>query len=193
MDEGAGDREDSPLDPGPVLRLRRPKKEEPDPHAEELALWCLDRNSGEVLWKRSLGGSNRQLMKQNMSSPSPVTDGEHVWVMTGTGILKSFDFKGKEIWSRDIQADYGEFGLMWGYASSPLLYNDNLYVQVLHGMKTNDPSYLLGIDPATGSTPDWHLDTLSLRKWLNQKSSTQTSEWTLEPTRPPWKSMAGCS
>ena len=128
------------------------EEEEPDPHAAELALWCLDRNSGEILWKRSLGGSNRQLMKQNMSSPSPVTNGEHVWVMTGTGILKSFDFKGREIWSRDIQADYGEFGLMWGYASSPLLYNDTLYVQVLHGMKTEDPSYLLGIDPATGST-----------------------------------------
>ena len=92
------------------------------------------------------------MMKQNMSSPSPVTDGQHVWVMTGTGILKSFDFKGNEIWSRDIQADYGEFGLMWGYASSPLLYNDTLYVQVLHGMKTDDPSYLLGIDPATGAT-----------------------------------------
>ena len=42
-----------------------------------------------------------------MSSPSPVTDGEHVWIMTGTGILKSFDFEGNERWSRDIPADYG--------------------------------------------------------------------------------------
>ena len=41
--------------------------------------------------------------------------------MTGFGILKAFDFAGKEIWSRDIQADYGRFGLNWGYASSPLL------------------------------------------------------------------------
>ena len=139
----------------PGYGRRRPpgaEEEKPDSQAAELALWCLDRNSGEVLWKRSLGGRNRQLMKQNMSSPSPVTDGAHVWVMTGTGILKSFDFKGNEIWKRDIQADYGEFGLMWGYASSPLLYNDTLYVQVLHGMNTDDPSYLLGIDPATGST-----------------------------------------
>ena len=126
--------------------------EKPDLKAEDLALWCLDRNTGKVLWKRSLGGGNRQLMKQNMSSPSPVTDGRHVWVMTGTGVLKSFDFEGNEIWSRDIQADYGKFGLMWGYASSPLLYNDTLYIQVLHGMNTDDPSYLLGMDPATGST-----------------------------------------
>ena len=61
------------------------------------------------------------MQKQNMSSPSPVTDGTHVWVMTGTGILKAFDFDGQEIWSRDIQKDYGRFGLNWGYGSSPLL------------------------------------------------------------------------
>ncbi len=133
------------------------REEEPDPKAEGLALWCLDRNSGKTRWKRSLGGGNRQMQKQNMSSPSPVTDGLHVWVMTGTGIVKSFDFKGKEVWARDIQADYGEFGLGWGYGSSPLLYNGTLYVQVLHGMKTDDPSYLLGMDSATGFTK-WRVE-----------------------------------
>ena len=35
---------------------------------------------------------------------------------------------------RDIQKEYGRFGLNCGYASSPLLYEDALYVQVLHGM-----------------------------------------------------------
>ena len=75
-----------------------------------------------------------------------------VWVMTGTGVLKAFDFGGKELWARDIQTDYGRFGLQWGYASSPLLYEDSLYVQVLHGMHTDDPSYLLRIDKATGKT-----------------------------------------
>ena len=92
------------------------------------------------------------MRKQNMSSPSPVTDGTSVWVMTGTGILKAFDFDGKELWMRDIQKDYGTFGLNWGYGSSPLLYEDALYVQVLHGMQTDDPSYLLRIDKATGKT-----------------------------------------
>jgi outer membrane protein assembly factor BamB len=72
--------------------------------------------------------------------------------MTGTGILKGFDVDGKEIWARDIQADYGRFGLNWGYGSSPLLHGDSLYVQVLHGMKTDDPSYLLRIDKLTGKT-----------------------------------------
>ena len=118
----------------------------------DLHLWAVDRTKGQPIWKRHLSGGNHQERKQNMSSPSPVTDGRHVWVMTGTGILKAFDFGGKEIWARDIQKDYGRFGFNWGYASSPLLHEDALFVQVLHGMKTDDPSYLLRIDKATGKT-----------------------------------------
>jgi outer membrane protein assembly factor BamB len=87
-----------------------------------------------------------------MSSPSPVTDGQTIWVMTGVGVLKAFDFKGQELWARDIQQDYGRFGLNWGYASSPLLHGGQLYVQVLHGMKTDDPSYVLRIDAKSGKT-----------------------------------------
>jgi outer membrane protein assembly factor BamB len=117
-----------------------------------LSLWCVDRKGPAVLWKAPLGGGNHKEQKQNMSSPSPVTDGAHVYVMTGTGILKGFDFKGNALWSRDIQREYGRFGLNWGYASSPLLHEDGLFVEVLHGMHTDDPSYLLRIDKNTGKT-----------------------------------------
>jgi outer membrane protein assembly factor BamB len=118
----------------------------------ELELWSIDRRTQKVTWKRPLADSNHMERKQNMSSPSPVTDGKRVWVMTGVGALKAFDFSGKELWARNIQTDYGKFGLNWGYASSPLLKNNALYVQVLHGMKTDDPSYVLKIDAATGKT-----------------------------------------
>jgi len=117
-----------------------------------MELWAIDRNTQAVKWKRPLSGGNRIGNKQNMSSPSPVTNGRHVWVMTGTGVLKAFDFNGNEVWVRDIQKDYGQFGLQFGYASSPLLYHDALYLQVLHGMLTDDPSYVLRIDTATGRT-----------------------------------------
>jgi outer membrane protein assembly factor BamB len=117
-----------------------------------LSLWCVDRNVPALAWKTPLGTGNHQERKQNMSSPSPVTDGTSVFVMTGTGILKAVDFKGSVLWSRDIQADYGRFGLNYGYASSPLLDRDALFVQVLHGMKTDDPSYVLRIDKKTGKT-----------------------------------------
>jgi outer membrane protein assembly factor BamB len=90
--------------------------------------------------------------KGNMSSPSPVTDGAHVWILSGNGILKAFDFAGKELWARDIQKDYGKWGLNHGYGSSPVLHEDSVYVQVLHGMHTDDPSYVVRIDKKTGKT-----------------------------------------
>jgi len=120
--------------------------------SDALSLWAVDRNTAAVRWQRPLGGGNHKERKQNMSSPSPVTDGTRVWVMTGTGVLKAFDFAGKELWSRDVQKEYGRFGLNWGYASSPLLHDGALYVQVLHGMKTDDPSYVMKIDAASGKT-----------------------------------------
>ena len=122
--------------------------------AEEgsLYLWAVDRNKGTVLWKRPMDTGDRVMRKQNMSSPSPVTDGQTVWALTGTGALKAFSFEGKELWARNIQEEYGKFGLNWGYASSPLLLDDALYVQVLHGMKTDDPSYVMKIDGKTGKT-----------------------------------------
>jgi outer membrane protein assembly factor BamB len=119
---------------------------------DSLSLWAVDRAKGKMIWSRPMGGGNHRERKQNMSSPSPVTDGRSVWVMTGTGVLKGFDFAGKELWARNIQKDYGRFGLNWGYASSPLLHEGALYVQVLHGMRTDDPSYVMKIDGATGKT-----------------------------------------
>jgi outer membrane protein assembly factor BamB len=117
-----------------------------------LYLWRVDKLKGTPIWKKLVAHGNYDIKKQNMSSPSPVTDGAGVYVMTGIGVLKDFDFSGNELWMRDIQKDYGKFGLNWGYASSPLLHDDSLYVQVLHGMRTHDPSYILCIDKKTGKT-----------------------------------------
>lgn len=141
----------------------------------ELELWAIDRAKRSVMWKRPLADSNHMERKQNMSSPSPVTDGKTVWVMTGVGALKAFDFAGKELWSRNIQTDYGRFGLNWGYASSPLLKDGALYVQVLHGMKTDDPSYLLKIDAATGKTV-----------WRHERPTPALSESPDSYTTPLW-------
>jgi len=48
----------------------------------DLELWALDRADGRIRWKKHLAGGNHLERKQNMSSPSPVTDGQTVWVMT---------------------------------------------------------------------------------------------------------------
>lgn len=117
-----------------------------------IELWSVGRRTGAVEWKRPLGGGNRAQRKANMSTPSPVTDGQSVWVLTSAGVLRRFDFQGKELWLRDIARDHGRFGLQWGYGSSPVLHEDSILVQVLHGYFTDDPSYLVRVDKLTGKT-----------------------------------------
>ena len=118
----------------------------------KILLLAVNRQDGSILWRRETGSGNRFQQKQNMASPSPLTDGNRIWVMTGTGMLTCFDFEGNQLWQRNIQRDYGRFGLNHGYASSPLLFEDRLYIQVLHGMTTDDPSYVFAVDRASGKT-----------------------------------------
>ena len=132
---------------GPRMNAR-PESNEHD----RLYLIALNRNDGSALWRRETGRRNQIYRKHNMASPSPVTDGRQIWALTGVGTLTAFDFEGNQLWQRDLEADYGKFGLNWGYGSSPKLDGDRLYVQVLHGMTTDDPSYVLAVDAGSGET-----------------------------------------
>jgi outer membrane protein assembly factor BamB len=122
------------------------------PGHDRVFLLGVNRKDGAILWKQQTDSENRLFRKQNSASPSPITDGQHVWIMTGNGKFACFTIDGKEVWKRDIQADYGRFGLNHGYASTPLLYGDRLYIQVIHGYKTDDPSYVFAVDKNTGKT-----------------------------------------
>lgn len=120
------------------------------PGGAELQLYCVSREDGSVLWKGDLGKGNTLFGKQNMASPSPVTDGTHVWALTGAGVLTAFDMNGHRKWRVDLREAYGEFGLYWGYASSPLLHDGKVIVEVLHGATTSNPSYIVAFDGKTG-------------------------------------------
>src|SRR5437867_1027931 len=134
----------------PLDRGRRSRSNQPVP--DKIFLVAINRMDGAVRWRAQIDSGNQLFRKQNSASPSPITDGKHVWIMTGNGKLTCFTMDGKEVWKRDIQAEYGRFGLNHGYASTPLLHGDRLYVEVLHGMKTKDPSYVFAADKSTGKT-----------------------------------------
>jgi outer membrane protein assembly factor BamB len=119
---------------------------------DKLLLIAINRKDGSELWRGVMGEHNRIGNKQNMASPTPATDGKHVWTMTGNGRVAKWDFQGKKLWERDLERDYGKFGLQFGYGSSPILDENKLYIQVLHGFHTDDPCYLLALDAATGKT-----------------------------------------
>src|SRR5262245_934410 len=71
------------------------------PEGLDLMLLCLSRKDGKELWREVLPGANFHIGYQNMSSPSPVTDGERVWWLTGTGVLTALSVEGKKLWQTD--------------------------------------------------------------------------------------------
>ena len=117
-------------------------------------LWSVDRRKGTVSWKQPLGpATGHAHRKHNMASPSPGHRRQERLHADGHRHPQGASaLDGKELWQRDLQKDYGAFGLNWGYASSPLLEGGTLYVPVLHGTNTDAPSYLLGVEAASGRT-----------------------------------------
>lgn len=122
---------------------------------------CLDRRSGKLVWEHQVAGELRRDSRSNYASPSPASDGKLVVFFYGNGDLVTFDLDGKQLWKRNIQEDYGTFAFNWSFSTSPLLYNDLIYLQVLQrdvpvdGRGFTDrpnESYLLAIDPRTGAT-----------------------------------------
>lgn len=120
--------------------------------SDKIFLLALDRKTGKQKWRVEVDNGNQLFRKQNSSSPSPITDGKHVWVMTGNVRLFCFTVAGKPVWKRDLVADYGQVGLNHGYASTPLLDGNRLYVQVVHGYRSENPSYTAAFDKLTGKT-----------------------------------------
>ncbi len=129
---------------------------------KDLLLLCLDRKTGKVRWQKQVAQGDREKGRNNMASPSPVTDGKSVFVLFGTGNLAAYDFSGREVWARDLAKEYGRFSINWLYGSSPMLYQNKLYIQVLQSNpippdytqaldgNPKRESYLLCLDPATG-------------------------------------------
>lgn len=119
---------------------------------DKLLLAALDRADGSIRWTRVMGEGNRIVRKSNLASSSPVTDGSHIWTVTGLGRLACWDFDGNKIWERNLARDYGKIGILFGYASSPQLHDGRLYMQMLHGYYTDEPSYVISFDAASGRT-----------------------------------------
>lgn len=130
-----------------------------DAESRSLVALAFDRQSGKELWRHKIADGDQRDNRSNYAAPSPVTDGTHVWFFYGQGDLVAFTKDGQQVWKRNIQQDHGGFAFLWTFASSPLLHDGRLYLQVLQrdvpvqGRGRSDgpnDSYLLALDPATG-------------------------------------------
>ena len=121
---------------------------------------CFDEKTGKQLWRKNVGSDSRRYPRNNMCSPSPVADGNNVYFLYGSGDLVGFDFEGSQLWSRNIEKEYGNLALQFGYSSSPLLYDGRLYVIVIRrdspyrAPAADGPldSFIAALDPKTGRT-----------------------------------------
>jgi outer membrane protein assembly factor BamB len=115
---------------------------------DDLVLLCVS-TDGKELWKRRLGNGNRKARgdEGNSASPSPSTDGKHVFAYVGTGDCACFDIDGKEVWKFNAQERYGQFHTYFGIHNTPVLYDDRLYMQFIH----DNAALVVALDKATGA------------------------------------------
>jgi hypothetical protein len=124
-----------------------------------LALICIDAADGKILWQKQVPASNIEQVHSTNSpaSPTPVTDGRHVYFYVGSYGVLCYDFAGNRIWEHRL----GPFSNEWGSASSPVLHDD----MVLLNCDTDGDDFLIALDRNTGREIWKTSRTPSTRSW----------------------------
>jgi len=120
---------------------------------------CLDRDTGKILWDQQVFEQTpgRKETRNSYATPTPVTDGQHVYAFFGGGGAACLDFAGNVLWTKTDDHFYSQHGL----GSSPILYKDTLFMPWDHSIKEGpekrigwqipwDKSYVLALDKHTG-------------------------------------------
>jgi len=114
--------------------------------AEPAWLFCVDAADGKILWKKSCGFADLPEKTPEKpprgsvgnTTPTPVSDGQYVYVLCATGIVACFDMKGERQWIRYFDLNPAT---EYGRSTSPLLAGGKLLVTLSH---------LIALDARTG-------------------------------------------
>ena len=110
---------------------------------------AFNRVDGRRLWMYELAAAGELPEvhdKHNLASPSPVTDGERVYAVFGTGQVAAVDMSGKAVWTLNLSKQFGPFAINWGHGSSPVVHRNVLFLVCYH----DKASYILALDGRTG-------------------------------------------
>lgn len=113
-------------------------------------LWCLNRASGDVLWKQTAVTATPHQgthSTNNFASASPCTDGTHVYAHFGSRGLFCYTMNGELKWSR---TDFPKMSTRnsFGEGSSPTITGDLVLLPWDH----EGESFLYALDKMTGKT-----------------------------------------
>jgi outer membrane protein assembly factor BamB len=122
-------------------------------HQWKVYVYCLDKNSGKILWERLAHKGIPKVKrhpKSTHANSTPATDGKHVAAFFGSEGLYCYDMKGKLIWKKDFgildSAFFVAPSAQWGFASSPVIHDGVVVVQV----DVLSFAFLAAIDIKTG-------------------------------------------
>lgn len=102
-------------------------KTEPPKNYYRFVVYCLDRNTGKELWKKTAAEKvphEGHHQTHSYAAGSPATDGQRLYVSFGSFGIFCFDLDGKQLWSRDLGRLNTRLG--WGEAVTPVVHGDNL-------------------------------------------------------------------
>lgn len=88
------------------VTTHRPMDEASDRLEPNIVGYCLDADTGEILWRVDLPGSAPVETAGVFSDATvfaPIADGEHVWFFNRCGSMGCFDFTGKPVWLREFR------------------------------------------------------------------------------------------
>lgn len=138
-----------------------------DMTSHRLMVYCLDRRTGKVMWERVAYEGvpiEKRHMKSTYASATPATDGRIVVAWFGSQGVYAYNLDGTVRWKVDLgHLDVGAYDvktLEWGTASSPIIWNDFVFLQA----DTHKDSFLLALDAATGEMR-WKADRDELPSW----------------------------
>jgi hypothetical protein len=72
----------------------------------DIVLYSLNANTGAIEWTKTIKGIKPAMYNYTFSdatSPSPATDGKHVWVVNSAGGMAAFTMQGKQVWTRSFE------------------------------------------------------------------------------------------
>ena len=88
--------------------------------------YCLDANTGEILWSCELPGKRPNQVNgtfTDSTTPTPVTDGKHVWFVNAGGFMACHTMDGKRVWEKTFEVRTKHSAKQF----QPFVHRGNLY------------------------------------------------------------------